>query len=216
MAHRGHFTRWQALDHVPATAETVALRALWLDATYDLAAVRLLCLGDHDLTSLAVAVVNPAAQVAVVDVDDGVLRHIDDHGHDTVRCRWADLRFGLPESLRGWADLVVTDPPYTPDGVRLFLARGLQGLSAAHAARLVLGESAWLAGIGVTAGLLLALGLGRLARATLEGLLFGLPSNDVPTMAAATALMSVVALVAAYLPARRASRVDPMVALRIE
>jgi len=42
------------LDHVQATPETAVRRALWLDGTYDLRDAVLLCVGDHDLTSLAV------------------------------------------------------------------------------------------------------------------------------------------------------------------
>src|ERR1700742_935204 len=48
-----------ALDHVQATPETVARRASWLNEHYELSGRTLLCLGDHDLTSLAVAAVNP-------------------------------------------------------------------------------------------------------------------------------------------------------------
>jgi hypothetical protein len=127
----------RGLDHVSATAGTAALRALWLDATYDLSGARVLCVGDHDLTSVALARVNPAVEIAVVDVDDDILRYIEDTA-PSVRCRWADLRFGLPSALLGWADLVFTDPPYTPDGVSLFLTRGLQGLRTADDARLVM------------------------------------------------------------------------------
>ena len=125
-----------ALDHVPATAETVMRRAVWLDRTYDLAGARVLCIGDHDQTAVALAAVNPQVEIAVVDVDDGVLRHVDSTG--AARCFWADLRFGLPDRVRGWADLIVTDPPYTPDGVRLFLARGVQALRDRDHGRLVL------------------------------------------------------------------------------
>jgi hypothetical protein len=127
-----------SLDHVPATPETVARRALWLEATFDLDDARLLCLGDHDLTSLAVASVNPRPAVTVVDVDDAVLAYIDAAGLTSVRCLWSDLRFGLAPGARGWGDLVFADPPYTPDGVRLFLGRGLEGLRQRDQARLVL------------------------------------------------------------------------------
>src|SRR4051794_36755960 len=108
----------QALDHVSATAETVLRRALLLGRRFWLPGARLLCVGDHDLTSLAVRMLHPEVEVAVADVDDRVLGYIDaqDLG---VRTRWADLRLGLPASLRGWADLAITDPPYTPEGVGL-------------------------------------------------------------------------------------------------
>jgi hypothetical protein len=128
----------EALDHVAATAVTAVRRALWLDSTFDLDGARLLCVGDHDLTSLAVAAVNPRVAVTVVDVDDALLAYIDDQGQPSIRCLWADLRFGLPAGADDWGDLVFTDPPYTPEGVRLFLARGLAGLRDRDHARLVM------------------------------------------------------------------------------
>lgn len=130
--------RRQGLDHVSATAETAVRRALWLDSTFDLNGARLLCIGDHDLTSLAVAEVNPGVAVTVVDVDDKILEFIDSRAHRSIRCLWADFRFGLADGANEWGDLVFTDPPYTPEGVRLFLARGLEGLRDREHARLVM------------------------------------------------------------------------------
>jgi hypothetical protein len=122
----------EALDHVGATAETVVRRALWLDASFELAGARLLCIGDHDLTSLAMGAIRSTLAVTVVDVDERLLEFIElraaRRGYD-VQCRYADLRFGIPEAVAGSADLVLTDPPYTPGGVQLFVGRGLQGLA---------------------------------------------------------------------------------------
>jgi predicted methyltransferase len=126
-----------SLDHVPATSATVARRALWLDGTFDLAEARVLCVGDHDLTSLALARLVPGVTVTVVDIDERVLEYIDSHGLG-VRCLFADLRAGLAPEAVEWADLVITDPPYTPEGVRLFLGRGLLGLKDRGYGRLVL------------------------------------------------------------------------------
>ncbi|GAA1071362.1 bis-aminopropyl spermidine synthase family protein [Nocardiopsis metallicus] len=120
------------LDHVSATAETALRRALFLATRFDLSQRTLLCVGDHDLTSLALTLVQPGARVSVVDLDERVLAHIDAVAERLglpVRTYSADLRLGLPATLRESADLVFTDPPYTPDGVELFVRRGVEGLS---------------------------------------------------------------------------------------
>ena len=65
---------------------------------------------------------------------------------------------------------------------------------------------------GVVIGSLLAHGAGRYV----EAQLFGLAPTDAPTVLLAVSVMLLVAAAAGYLPARRASRVDPMVALRVE
>jgi len=66
--------------------------------------------------------------------------------------------------------------------------------------------------IGIAIGIAAALGLTRV----LNTLLFGVGSTDPPTFAAVALVLAVVALVACYLPARRASRIDPVAALRSE
>ncbi|WP_345429963.1 bis-aminopropyl spermidine synthase family protein [Actinoallomurus vinaceus] len=131
----------EALDHVSATAETATRRAMWLDATYDLAGAHLVCVGDHDLTSLAVSAISPECRVSVVDIDERLLDYIAAQAAEAgaaVECWYADLRFGLPPVLAGSADLVFTDPPYTPEGVSLFLGRGAQALRDRSNGRLVM------------------------------------------------------------------------------
>ncbi|HXJ41931.1 MAG TPA: hypothetical protein VNH18_21825, partial [Bryobacteraceae bacterium] len=66
--------------------------------------------------------------------------------------------------------------------------------------------------IGITAGILVALVASRL----IATLLYGLRPTDPLTVAGAALLMLAAAAVAAYVPARRATKVDPMVALRYE
>ncbi|MFJ2029490.1 bis-aminopropyl spermidine synthase family protein [Streptosporangium sp. NPDC087985] len=135
----------QALDHVAATADTVVRRALLLDARFWLDGARLLCVGDHDLTSLATAMLHPGVEVTVVDIDERILAYIADqadHFGLSIRTRWADLRLGLPASAQSWADLAVTDPPYTPEGVGLFVARAVEGLRDRERGRILLAYGA--------------------------------------------------------------------------
>ncbi|MFL6353309.1 MAG: ABC transporter permease [Bryobacteraceae bacterium] len=92
-------------------------------------------------------------------------------------------------------------------GIRMAL-----GAQRASVVRLVMQDVILLAGIGIGAALPLAFGLGRF----IESQLFGLKATDPSTLIAATLLLVTVALSAGYIPAVRATRIDPMDALRWE
>lgn len=77
---------------------------------------------------------------------------------------------------------------------------------------MIFGQGLVIIGMGVLAGILAAGALARLV----GNFLFGVAAFDPLTYASAALLLAVVALLACYIPARRAMRVDPMVALRYE
>ena len=78
--------------------------------------------------------------------------------------------------------------------------------------RLVVGQGLKLAGIGIAIGIAGALGLARL----MSSLLYGISATDFETFAGVSILLALVALLACFIPAQRAMRVDPTVALRYE
>lgn len=86
------------------------------------------------------------------------------------------------------------------------------GATARRVVRMVVGEGAALVAVGAALGLAGALA----ATGVLRGMLYGVEPFDVPTLLLVCGLMAAVALVASWLPARRATRVDPMTALRTE
>lgn len=86
------------------------------------------------------------------------------------------------------------------------------GAPRQHVLGLVLKQGAMLAGIGVVAGLLVALVLTRL----MSSLLYGVRATDPLTFLLMPLALAAVALLASYVPARRATKVDPMIALRYE
>jgi putative ABC transport system permease protein len=92
-------------------------------------------------------------------------------------------------------------------GVRMAL-----GARAGGVVRLVVGQGMTLALVGAGIGVAFALLLGRV----IAGMLFGVGAHDPGTFAAVVALLLGAALLACWVPARRASRVDPLIALRAE
>ncbi|MBI3447324.1 MAG: ABC transporter permease [Acidobacteria bacterium] len=96
-------------------------------------------------------------------------------------------------------------------GVRMAL-----GADSRRILRMVLGQGSILTGVGVFLGVLITLGLVRVAGDGIQGVLFGVSPRDPLIYAAVVALVALVSLAASFVPALRATRVDPMIALRAE
>jgi ABC-type antimicrobial peptide transport system permease subunit len=92
-------------------------------------------------------------------------------------------------------------------GIRMAL-----GAERAQVARLVLGQGARLAGAGTLVGVVAA----AILAGAMQSLVFGVPPRDALSFGGAAGVLLAVALVASYLPARRAASVDPAVTLRCE
>jgi predicted methyltransferase len=124
------------LDQCHCTIETKVRRALAMYEAGALGGRLIVLLGDDDLTSLALKLVveklgRPTALLGlvVVDVDPAVIAfvaHALEGSRFPVDARVHDLREPLPPDLRGVADTVFTDPPYTNAGAELFLSRAAE------------------------------------------------------------------------------------------
>jgi predicted lysophospholipase L1 biosynthesis ABC-type transport system permease subunit len=108
----------------------------------------------------------------------------------------------LVSRRRAYGDLSEEIREHIDEKVEQLVALGMSRLR--HGAKMAL--------VGIAIGIGAAFGLMQL----MTNLLFGVRPNDPTTFAAVAALLILVALLACYLPARRATRVDPIVALRYE
>lgn len=118
------------LDQFFATIATTVNRAKLLAENNDISGKRIIFLGDDDLTSIAVALINLPTEITVLDIDPEIIRTIKNiTGNERlsqIKTIRADLRDPLPKQLYRKFDICFFDPPYTPNGVRLFLNRAIE------------------------------------------------------------------------------------------
>ena len=124
-----------SLDQSHATAETAIRRAIYLFENDAIEGRSLICLGDDDLTSVAVGLVSEYLGVrprnlTVLDVDDRLVAFLKDAGSRSfpVNAVAHDLRQPIPKDLARRFDVFFTDPPYTIPGLKLFAERGVSAL----------------------------------------------------------------------------------------
>ena len=115
-------------DQFGATEETLAARANLLAERGFLSDSKILFLGDYDLTSLACLPKAKNTEIWVLDIDGEVLEVIKKESKNAISTVQHNLTSLLPHRLLSSFDLIFTDPPYTPEGVSLFLSRSLEAL----------------------------------------------------------------------------------------
>ncbi|UFJ40467.1 bis-aminopropyl spermidine synthase family protein [Brevibacillus humidisoli] len=128
------------IDQSKCTVDTSLRRALLCLQHDALIGKNVLCLGDDDLVCVSLGfllkqlfprVQRQKTTITVVDVDKRILRHIEEIAEVEqlpIRCIRADLRRPLPSGMQGQFDAFFTDPPYTLQGMMLFLSRGISAL----------------------------------------------------------------------------------------
>jgi ABC-type antimicrobial peptide transport system permease subunit len=185
-------------------------------------------IGPNDLTEISIGVrpkagapmqLAPSVGAALRRVDPGLsygFRPLTDHVQASVR---QERVVAILSGFFGALALLIAalglygvtsytvNRRFTEIGIRMAL-----GAERRNVRGLVLGQSLTLTGVGMGCGLAGAAALTRYLR----GMLFGLTPLDPATFIGAAALLAVVAAVAASIPAHRATRVDPLVALRHE
>jgi putative ABC transport system permease protein len=120
--------------------------------------------------------------------------------------------FGSIAVLLATAGLYAVMGAYVRQRDRDIAVRRALGATATDVRRLVLGEAVWLVAMGAVIGTIGAIGAARVLR----GMLYSVDAFDPLVIVGAVLMLMATSLVAAFLPARRAARVDPLVALRCE
>jgi len=123
-----------ALDQSHADLSTVIKKTVFLLKKGDIEGRKILFLGDDDLISLAVGLTQLAKKITVLDIDNRVLdylsKSVGELSIKNFKVISHDLREPCPNDILNKYDVVVMDPPYTIEGLRLFLKRASQVLKS--------------------------------------------------------------------------------------
>ncbi len=171
-------------------------------------------------TNLASSTIAPSIRKAILQLDPGLpiddLRPLQTRIDDSLAARRSPVLlaglFAGAALLLAIIGLYGTMAYAVAQRTREFGIRLALGAQRGAVLRMVLREGVRLAAIGLVAGVVTSLLAGRV----LASLLYGVTAHDPLALAAVAALLALVALFACLLPARRATKVDPMIALRSE
>jgi len=120
-----------SIDQSFATPETAVYRAAFMADRGDLEGKRILFVGDDDLTSIPTAMSGLCDEVVVMDIDDRLLNLINNISEKeglNIKTIKQDFRNPIKNEYMGTFNTIFTDPPYTLDGLKLFLSRSVEGL----------------------------------------------------------------------------------------
>lgn len=128
------------IDQSKCTPETSLRRAILCLKQHALVGKKIVCVGDDDLVSVSIGLLlkrlfptggHMTTEVDVWDMDERFLQVIETIAREQglpIQCRRLDFRDPLPDNLHGQYDCFFTDPPYTLQGMSLFVSRGIQAL----------------------------------------------------------------------------------------
>lgn len=128
------------IDQSKCTPETSLRRTVLCLKQSALIGKKIVCIGDDDLVSVSIGLLlnrlfptgdHSVTTVDVLDIDNRFLQYVDEiaKAHKLpIRCHHIDFREPLPECFYEQYDCFFTDPPYTLQGMSLFLSRGIQAL----------------------------------------------------------------------------------------
>ncbi|MFX0000358.1 MAG: adenosylmethionine decarboxylase [Candidatus Hodarchaeota archaeon] len=123
-----------ALDQSHADFPTIIKKTLYLLKKGDIEGRRIIFLGDDDNISLSVGLTRLAKEITVLDIDKRILDYISEKAEEYSLQNFNIIRHDLREScakeIMNKYDVVVMDPPYTIQGLRLFLKRASQVLKS--------------------------------------------------------------------------------------
>jgi putative ABC transport system permease protein len=148
----------------------------------------------------------------IKDIHYGIRKLLKRPSYTVIALLTLALGIGANTAIFSLVSTVLLRPLQVPHpapelGVRIAL-----GAQPREVLRLVLRQGLYLVGIGLAVGLLGSLAL----RSLIKGLLFNVQASDPATLISVAVVLIVVALLACWIPARRATKVDPLVALRYE